>query len=168
MNGKIAVGVLSGALLLSGLPVGISYGEPATITEPTVLELYWRTGHEDSAIESFLFDPNGGFCNDSDPVCGQITLKDMPLFYKDGTEVGRQHISCTVSDTTTWFCTLVSVLKDGPYTDKGQIVAIGVKQPDNDMWASVVGGSGAYENTGGHAFKKGDDGKVPWTLYLTP
>jgi len=81
MNGKIAVGVLSGALLLSGLLVGISYGEPATITEFAVLELYWRTGHEDSAIESFLFDPNGGFCNDSDPVCGQVTLKDMmPLF----------------------------------------------------------------------------------------
>lgn len=44
MNGKIAVGVLVGALLMSGLFVGVAYGGNPSITEPTILELEWHTG----------------------------------------------------------------------------------------------------------------------------
>src|SRR5262245_24096054 len=110
MNGKIAVAVLSGALLLSGLLVAISYGEPAETTEPTVLELWWNTHYEDSELQVFLFDKRGGRCGEEDKVCGQITEKDMPLFDVDGNEVGRQHISCIATDRTEWVCHQISVI----------------------------------------------------------
>jgi len=168
MNGKVVVGVISGALLLSGLLVGVSYGEPAGTDEPTVLELYWRTGHDDSQIEIFFIE----HCDESVPVCGQISLKDMPLFDQDGNEVGRQHISCTASDTTAWVCSLISQLKDGPYTDKGTVVATGVSKhrpgKPNISSIPVTGGTGAYNNVGGHVIQEGVDGTVKYTLFLEP
>ena len=168
MDRKIAIGALVGALLMSGLHVGVSYGGSADTTEPTVLKLHWKTGDEDSFIEFFAFDPDSGPCEDSDPVCGQITLKDMPLYDQDDNEVGRQHISCTVSDTTEWFCSLISELEDGPYTDRGQVTAIGVKKPNGNSHVIITGGTGAYGNVGGHGWKDGDIGRVNYTLTLVP
>lgn len=170
MNRKIAVGALVGALLLSGLLVGVSYGgsgiaEPAGETQPTVLELWWNTNHKDSEVRFFLFDEHGGRCGEEDKVCGQITEKDMPLFDVDGNKVGRQHISCMASDVTEWVCHQISVIKDGPNTDRGQVTAFGTKDP-SAIHIAVTGGTGAYEGVSGHARQVGDDGKVTYTLFL--
>ena len=127
-----------------------------------MLRLHWNTRDEDSRVEHFFIEP----CDETVPVCGQITLKDMPLFDQDGNEVGRQHISCTVSDTTEWFCSFVSQIEDGPYTDRGQVTAIGVKTPNGNSHVSITGGAGAYGNVGGHGWKDGDDGRVNFTLHL--
>lgn len=168
MDRKIAVGALVGALLMSGLHVGVSYGGSEDASEPTVLKLHWNTREEDSFVEVFRFDPESGTCDESDLVCGQITLKDMPLYDQDGNEVGRQHISCTVSDTTNWLCSLLSELEDGPYTDKGQVSAIGVKKPNGNSHVIITGGTGAYGGVSGHGWKDGDNGRVNYTLTLVP
>ena len=169
MKSKVAVGALAGALLMSGLQVGVSYGGRKGITEPTVLKLHWNTRDEDSFVEYFAFDPNGGRCDESDPVCAQITLKDMPLYDQDGNEVGRQHISCTLSDTTDWFCSYLSQLEDGPYTDRGQVTAIGGERPNGNSLVTITGGTGAYGNVGaGHGWKDGAIGRVTYTLTLVP
>jgi hypothetical protein len=167
VNRKLAVGALTGALLLSGLLVGVSYGGPDE-DAGSVIELNWNTRAEGSVVEYFLFDPSGGVCQDSDPICAQITLKDMPIFDQDGTQVGRQHIQCTVADTVAWFCSYVTKLKDGPYTDHGQVTGMAVKQPDGDVVVSITGGTGAYENAGGYAFQDDNNGRVRFTLHLTP
>ena len=162
MNTKIAVGVLAGALLMSGLLVGASYGGAESITEPTVLEFKMNTGAEGSEVRSFRLREYDGTC------CGQITEKDMPLFDLDGNVVGRQHISCTVSDSTEWFCRFVTKIKDGPNTDKGTVVAIGVKGPHGIHHLAIVGGTGAYENAGGHAIEVERGSRAAFTLHLIP
>lgn len=163
-----AVGALVGALLMSGLQVGVSYGGAEDATERTNLKLHWNTRDKDSFVEFFAFDPDAGRCEDSDAVCGQITLKDMPLYDRDGNEVGRQHISCTVSDTTEWFCSYLSELEDGPYTDRGQVTAIGGERPNGNSHVIITGGTGAYGNVGGHGWKDGVIGRVNYTLTLVP
>jgi hypothetical protein len=169
---KIVLGVLVGALLVSGLLVGVSYGDDqvrvASTSDPTVLELWWNTLGARSEVRYFLIAEDGGRCGDDDPVCLQITEKDMPLFDVDGNEVGRQLISCSVTDVTGWNCTYITKIKDGPNTDTGQVVAIGTKRPSDVHTIVVTGGSGAYENAGGHARQVGQEGKVTYTLYLTP
>lgn len=174
MNRKIVVASLVGVLLCSSLLVGASYGDDqggtGSSAQPSLLELWWNTKHPGSDVWIFLFDPRGGPCTDVvvDPVCIQLTEKDMPLFDIDGNKVGRQLISCTVTDRTGWSCTLISKIRDGEYTDKGQIVAIGTKHPSDIHTLSIVGGTGAYEGVGGHAIQVGQDGKVTYTLSLTP
>lgn len=174
MRVRVVAAALLGVLAFSSLLVGASYGgDPARAegpAEPTVLELFWRTRHPDSEVWFFAFDEQAGRCDEIevDPVCLQITEKDMPLFDVDDNRIGRQLISCTVTDKTGWNCTLISKIRDGQYTDKGQIVAIGTKHPSDIHTHSVVGGTGAYENVGGHAVQVGQDGKVTYTLYLTP
>ena len=163
MNSKIAGGVLVGALLISGLLVGVAHGGSEG-TEPTVIELHWNTRGEDSEVEHFFIEP----CEESVPVCGQVALKDMPLFDQDGTEVGRQHISCTVSDTTAWFCSYVTKIRGLEGGGTGTVTALGVKKPNGDLILSVTGGTGAYENVGGHAIQIGDTGRVTFTLFLVP
>jgi hypothetical protein len=169
MNKKLIVGVLAAALLMSGFLVGVSHGgATGDATEGTPIELWWNTRGDDSWIEYLLADPNGGRCDESDPVCVQITLKDLPIFDQDDTEIGRQHIQCTVADTVAWFCSSVTRLKDGPYTDHGQLTGVGIKRPNGDLLISITGGTGAYEDAGGYVFQSGDTGRVTFTIHLAP
>jgi hypothetical protein len=171
VNGKIAVGALVGALLMSSLLVGVSYGDDAdtsaAVAEPTVVELVWHTNGPRSDVLFFLFAEDGGRCGADDPVCLQITEKDMPLFDVDGNEIGRQLISCTATDRTGWQCQLITKIQDGPHTDKGQVVAIATKHPTDIHTLAVVGGTGAYEGVGGYARQVGQTGRVTYTLHLT-
>ena len=89
---------------------------------PTVIELEWHTGGKDSYIYFYpLWDSDG-------KRSGQATTKKLSLFDVDGNQVGRQYIDCMATSHTGWVCTLVSVLKDSPYTDKGTVVATGVSK----------------------------------------
>ena len=173
MNRKLAVGALTGALLLSGLLVGVSYGGGEGDTG-TVIELSWNTRGEDTEIGFFVSDPNAGRCDESDPLCLQITLKEMPIFDQDGTRVGRQHIQCTwgghinPARSIDWFCSFVTQLRDGPYTDHGQLTGVGIKRPNGDALVSITGGTGAYEDAGGYIVQTGDTRNVPFSIHLTP
>jgi hypothetical protein len=166
--------------LLGGVSYGDSVGDAGTLTgsgtagdTDTVIDLHWNTRGEGSLIEYFPMDTNAGRCDDSDPICLQITLKELPIFDKDGTQVGRQHIQCTVGShlkdkyTIDWFCSYVTQLKDGPYTDRGQLTGVGIKRPNGDLLISITGGTGAYEDAGGYAFQTGDTGKVDFSIHLT-
>ena len=177
---KVSIGLLSAALLMSGALVGVGYAggvgdtQPAVLEEPTVIELMWKTGAEDSHIRFFPLagDIPGGRFEAEGPTTGQITTKKLTLFDVDGNEVGRQYIDCIVTIDTPWICTLVSVLKDGPNTDKGTVVATGYSkhQPGMPNISSipVTGGTGAYNNVGGHVIQEGVDGTVKYTLFLEP
>ena len=181
MTKKLTIAVITTALLMSGAVVGVGSAggvgstQPAVLEEPTVIELQWNTRTAEAKIQYFLFDPNGGRCHDSDPICAQITLKDMPIFDQDGTQVGRQHIQCTVADlvakpadSVAWFCSFVTKLKEGPHTDQGQLTGVGVKRPNGDVRISITGGTGAYEDAGGYIVQTGDTGKVTFSIHLTP
>lgn len=132
-----------------------------------VIELNWNTRGEGSLVEHFGSDPSAGRCTDSDPICLQVTLKEMPIFDQDGTQVGRQHIQCTVgwhlkpAKSIDWFCSYVTQLKDGLYTDKGQLTGVGIKRPNGDLLISITGGTGAYENASGYIFQSGDTARCP-------
>jgi hypothetical protein len=171
---KASIGILAAALLLSGALVGVGGTQPAVLEEPTVIELVWNTKAEDSNIRFFPLseDEPGGQFEAEGPATGQITTKKLTLFDVDGNEVGRQFIECMVGPDTPWICTLVSILKDGPYTDKGTVVATGHSnhQPGTRNISSipVTGGTGAYTNVGGHVVQEGVVGKVTYTLFLEP
>lgn len=177
---KVSIGLLSAALLMSGALVGVGYAggggstEPAMLEEPTVIELVWKTGAEDTHIRFLPLagDMPGGRFKAEGPTIGQITTKKLTLFDVDGNEVGRQYIDCMVTIDTPWICTLVSVLKDGPNTDKGTVVATGYSKHTPGMpnisSIPVTGGTGAYNNVGGHVIQEGVDGRVKYTLFLVP
>ena len=177
---KVSIGLLSAALLVSGGLVGVGYAggvggtQPAVVEEPTVIELMWKTGAEDTNIRFLPLagDLPGGRFEAEGPTIGQITTKKLTLFDVDGNEVGHEYIECMVTIDTPWICTLVSVLKDGPYTDKGTVVATGYSKHrpglPNISTIPITGGSGAYNNVGGQAIQEGVDGKVTYTLYLIP
>ena len=173
MNTKVAVGALAAALVMSGLLVGVSRGGSEGATG-TVIELKWNTMTAEALVEHFPMDTSAGLCTDSDPICLQVTLKEMPIFDQEDTQVGRQQIQCTVgwhlkpAKSIDWFCSYVTQLKDGPYTDRGQITGVGIKRPNGDVRISITGGTGAYENAGGYIFQSGDTGKVTYTIHLAP
>ena len=177
---KVSIGLLSAALLMSGALVGVGYAggvggtQPAALEEPTVIELVWKTGAEDTHIRFLPLagDMPGGRFEAEGPTIGQITTKKLTLFDVDGNEVGRQYIDCMATIDTPWICTQVSVLKDGPYTDKGTVVTTGYSKhtpgKPNISTIPVTGGSGAYNNVGGQAIQEGVDGTVTYTLFLEP
>lgn len=180
MTKKLTIAVIAAALLMSGALVGVGYAgggggiESTVLQEPIVIELEWHAGGKDSIIRFFPVseDKPGGRIEGEGAATGQMTTKKLPLFDVDGNQVGRQYIDCMATIDTGWVCTLVSVLKDGPNTDKGTIVATGVSKHrpgmPNISTIPITGGTGAYSNVGGQAIQEGVDGKVTYTLYLSP
>ena len=177
---KLSFGMIVAAFLMSGTLVGVGYAgrggstQPAVLEEPTVIELEWRTGAEDSHIRFFPLSEDGpGVQFEAEgPATGQITTKKLTLLDVDGNRVGHQLIECVVGPDTPWICTQVSVLKDGPYTDKGTVVTTGYSKhtpgKPNISTIPVTGGSGAYNNVGGQVIQEGVEGRVKYTLYLEP
>jgi hypothetical protein len=157
MNRKIAIGVLTAALLVSGLLVGVSHGGSAEITQPEVLELRFKDRH----IEYFpMYRENGKWG-------GQATFLTRLLFDVDGNHVGIQRVDCMGSADRGWICTSVSTLRDGPHTDKGTIVSTGIYtlSPSAQYHTyAVTGGTGAYDNVGGRMRQE----NRTYTLYLVP
>lgn len=158
MNRKVAIGVLVLPLLASGLLVGVSSGTSSRIAEPTVLELKFR---EENG-KFFALDGGDGV------QTGQLTWLKRSLWDTDGGKVGSQRIECTaITDDRGWICTFVSAIKDGPHTDKGTVVAVGIY---NGFAAfstfAVTGGTGAYDGVGGRAKQVEED--HTFTFSLTP
>src|SRR5262245_18554620 len=71
MDRRLIIGVLVGALLMSGAFVGVSFGEAGGADEATLLEFKWNDRVETSKVRAFPlrdYDGLGG---------GQITMKLM-------------------------------------------------------------------------------------------
>ena len=158
---KLSIVVLAATLLMSGTLVGVSYGGGGGITEPEVIGL-----HIDVCRRPYhyvLGDPDAPVA----VVVGQVTLCRSPILDAAGDRTGTQNVSCTVSDATDWVCTSIYTLREGPFTDRGTIVATGIyRGGDGDIHA-ITGGSGAYQDVGGYAVQ--DDGAgINHTLNLIP
>ncbi len=144
MARKVSVGLITGALLLSGALVGVSYGGGGGITEPQVLELVTggcATNDDDPATECRVFDLRD---NEGDPS-GTIFRFRVPLSDVDGNPVGRSFLQCDGAKGTSQTCTLILSLKSGPHTEQGTIVSTGNGLPP----VAITGGSGAYLNVRG-------------------
>ena len=139
------VGVLVGALLLSGLFVGISQAGGGGITEPQVLELVTygcSTDDHDPATGCRLFRLK----DDEGKRSGEIFRFRTPLADVDGNPVGEGFLQCDIAKGTGRTCTLVLSLKPGPHTERGTIVATGLEAFPPP---AITGGSGAYLNVRG-------------------
>jgi hypothetical protein len=140
-----AVGVLVGALLLSGLFVGISQAGGGGITEPQVLELVTygcSTDDGDPATGCRVFYLR----DDEGKRSGEIFRFRTPIADVDGNPVGQGFLQCDIAKGTGRTCTLVLSLKPGPHTELGTIVATGV---ESFPPPAITGGSGAYLNVRG-------------------
>ena len=139
-----AVAVLTAALLVSGLFVGVSYGGGGGFTEPQVIELTTvgcSTKDSNPATECSVYrlkDTEG-------QRSGSVVRFKVPVWDVDGTQVGHGFLECVESNGAKSLCTNVLSLKDGPYTDLGTIVSTGTGLPPR----AITGGSGAYLNVRG-------------------
>ncbi|HEY7659711.1 MAG TPA: hypothetical protein VIC58_03850 [Actinomycetota bacterium] len=158
---KLGVLLVGSAFLMSGALVGVSYGGGGGIPEAEVIEL-----HIDVCSRPHFFffdDPDGP----ESAIVGQVTLCRSPIFDADGNRVGKQNVSCVVSDKTDWLCTNVYTLKEGPFTDGGTIVTTGHYDGGEGDVHAITGGSGAYQDVGGYAVQEGGPG-INHTLNLIP
>ena len=161
-------GMLVVALVTSGVLVGVSRAGGAAVTEPITIEL--NTGHCDEAERSRcrVYPMTA---SDRDRSDGQTVTVNAPVLDVDGTAVGRMREVCTYLGGVTHSCTQVFSLKDGPHTDAGTIVTIGVigewvEGVNGEL--AVTGGTEAYENAGGAAIKVWDGHDFIFTLHLIP
>jgi hypothetical protein len=81
-----------------------------------------------------------------------------------GAGVGVSRGVCNVLVVgTRWLCRWVFVLPNGQVQMSG-IVELGTKTAQ----VAVIGGTGAYNNTGGAAYRKPNGANTSWTLRLIP
>lgn len=156
-------GAVLAALLLAVPLVGDAFAGGEGITEPQVLELVTM----------------GCATNDDDPSthCRTYRLKDtdghrsgdigrfkVPLSDVDGNPVGNGFTECMTAKSTGQICSFVLVLKDGPHTQAGSIVATGIGLPPS----AITGGSGAYLNVRGDITGEGQADGFHLFLNLIP
>lgn len=116
------------------------------IVDPTTIELHLSgcaTDDADPATGCHVYPLRDEDGNRS----GTVAKFREPIEDADGNVVGRQFAECVASQGAGEICTLIQVLRDGPYTDPGTIVLTGLS---NGTFA-VTGGSGAYANVRGDA-----------------
>lgn len=160
MRTKLSVGVLVVGLLLSGLLTGAAHrGRARTATTQTI-EL--RSPIDPLSSAGFPLTDSEG------KGSGQIDLFKEQLLDADGNEVGIYRLNCMNARAIGWFCSGVMSLRAGPYTDHGQVVITGMFRGFNGESFAVIGGTGAYDNAGGHATLTIDGEDLVRTLYLEP
>jgi hypothetical protein len=84
------------------------------------------------------------------PSTGNMEVfRDTLGWAHDGSPAGKSEGRCTLIELSThqFECTIVTTLQDGTLTTEG----IGVLVPGAKSVAAITGGTGAYENAGGHA-----------------
>jgi len=138
MTKKLSIAVLSAALLMSGAWVGVSFAGGGGITEPEVIELSFQVCGGEVPCRFYDIRTEEG-------QRGLFMTSRHPLFDLDGSRIGTLRTSC-VDD---WVCTYVHTLREGPYTERGTVVATGVFTFDDVMRFAVTGGTGPYMNVRG-------------------
>ena len=142
---ELSVGVLIAALLISGTLVGVSFGGGGGITEPEVIELLEPPGCAVDDNDPNTFCRVYNFKDDEGLLTGETSRFRVAVSDVDGNHVGWYFLQCDGAKSTGRTCSEVLRLKEGPYTERGTIVAMGVGLPP----AAIVGGSGAYLNAHG-------------------
>jgi hypothetical protein len=165
MRRNISISVLTAAMMLSGLLVGIAYGNSDGITEPRTIEL--NTGHCGGPAARCRFYG----LKTKGRVDGQILTVNGPMLDVDDSPIGRFRETCTYEGWNANICTQVFSIKAGAHTDPGTVVTTGIlgewiKGLNGDF--AITGGTGAYANARGHATKVYDGTDFIFTLYLTP
>jgi hypothetical protein len=76
-------------------------------------------------------------------------FRDTLVWAQDGSPAGKSEGRCTLIEVSTrqFECTIVTTLQEGTITTEG----IGVLVPGATSTAAITGGTGGYENAGGHA-----------------
>jgi hypothetical protein len=148
MDRKLSIGVLAAALLLSGLLVGVSYGGPAAIADPQVIELH---------AGKVLGEPVTGKGGEQ---LGEVMLG------AGGHAVGAARWDMSGGGLN-WHATIVYVLTGGGL-DQGTVVAMGMFRGFNGERLAVAGGTGAYANARGFVRLTVENGNYTHTLHLLP
>jgi hypothetical protein len=133
MGKKLIIAVLTGALLVSGLLVGVSQGRGAgshagADRAPTTLVL---------VSGDTLAEANKGFVH-------QIREAALDA---GGTRVGTIRWNC--DQGSDWHCTIVYGVKDAGGLGQGTIVATGIFRGFNGESFAVTGGTGDFASAGG-------------------
>jgi hypothetical protein len=150
MGKKLSVGILAAALLLSGLLVGVSYGDAPSkaIADPQVLRLVLSDQSEGKGTHPI---------NDA-----RIAAEDQ-----DGNLVGWMRWQGKKG--VDWHVTIVFGLQPGTYTERGTVQTAGIFRGFSGESLAVTGGTGAYSNVRGYLKLTAEPGDVfVTTLYLTP
>jgi hypothetical protein len=127
MREKLGIGALVATLLVSGLLVGVSHGDPPPVAGPQVIEL---------SSGKVLAERSRG-------ISSQIREEALDV---DGARIGTIRWNC--ADGTDWHCTVVYGLKGSPDT-RGTVVAMGIFRGFDGESLAVVGGTGAFAGAGG-------------------
>jgi hypothetical protein len=147
---------LLAAVLLIGAVIAIS--PAAAGKKPTTLRLLDVA----APIDVFIDEATPG------PSTGDVEVfRDTLVWADDQAQAGKAEGKCTLIELATrqFECTIVTTLAGGTITTEG----IGVLAPGATSTAAVTGGTGAYEDAGGHAtlvFHPGG-GPSPVTFTLT-
>jgi hypothetical protein len=144
---KMGAGVLSIALLASGLFVGVSFGGPERIEDPQVIEL--TLGRE--------------LRNEQE---GPLTQVRSELLDGERDRVGT--IFCDSVYLTDWRISFVYRLRPIAGNPAGTIVATGIFRGFNGETLAVVGGTGGYANVRGSVTLTVVDDEFTHTLSLIP
>ena len=126
-----------------------SDGEKA-IVDPTSIELHLSgcaTDDGDPATGCHVYRLR----DEAGRRSGTVAKFREPIEDADGNVVGQQFAECIASDGAGEICTLIEVLRDGPYTDPGTVVLTG----RSNGRLAVTGGTGAYANARGDATLEG-------------
>ena len=130
-NARLIAAVLTigAAILVAGLVAGSSAGS----TGVSALHLYERPG----PVTFINNAPKG-----KKPGRGDVLLYAYPVFDRDGTQVGPNHMVCTMLSSTMSQCDSTIVLP------KGEIATQGLQGPNVNQVA-VVGGTATYAGARG-------------------
>jgi hypothetical protein len=161
MRRGLGVGALVAILVLPGL-MAVASARRAAIAEPQTIELTFGPADPqvDVSADYHLRAPEWRK--------GGLSMSRSRVSDQDGTAVGNVVWNC-ISSKVAWLCDLVLTLKDGPYTDLGQIMVSGHFRGFSGERFAVIGGTGPYANVRGEAtltYGGGDDWHV--TLELLP
>lgn len=141
-----AILVLTVTSVVWAASVGAAEGVPPKAVAATSIELQLTgcaTDDGDPATGCHVYRLR----DESGRRSGTVAKFREPVSDADGNVVGRQFAECIASDGAGEICTLIEVLRDGPYTDPGTLVLTGLSSGR----LAVTGGTGAYAGASGDA-----------------
>jgi hypothetical protein len=156
----IGVGALVAALVLPGL-MAVAGARRAAITEPETIEL--TLGPQDPDVDVFANYRLRG----PEWRKGGLGMQRGAISDQDGTRIGSILWSC-IQSKVAWLCDVILTLKDGPYTQQGQVMTSGRFFGFNGESLAIVGGTGAYVNARGQATLSATGDDLLVTLELLP
>lgn len=148
------------ALLVAIAAVLATGATAEAINKPTALKLDEVGGGRIRIDRGQL----GSSVGDSIVLSHDLHNRAKQLSKGTGASVGVSRGACTVlAVNVRWLCRWVFILPNGQVQISG-IVELG----DKTAQLAVIGGTGAYNNTGGAAYRTPTGSSSSWTLRLVP